>query len=272
MVFQSYAVFPHMTVAQNIGFGLRMHRRPKAEVERRVKDGAALLSLERFLDRYPAQLSGGQRQRVAVARALVMDAPVLLMDEPLSNLDALLRLQARADLKRLHREVRRTTVYVTHDQVEAMSMGDRIAVMREGVIEQCEPPMRLYDHPASQFVGGFIGSPPMNFLSGTVESGAFVGDGFRLPLDGARIEAGRRLLLGIRAEQISFADRGLPAKVLVVEPLGSNALVTVMVGKTAVKVEAPVNTTVRPDQDVSLAFDLANVRWMDATSGNAVDA
>ncbi|TMF55352.1 MAG: ABC transporter ATP-binding protein, partial [Chloroflexi bacterium] len=262
----------HMTVGDNIGFGLRMHRRPKLEIERRVKEGAALLQLERFLDRYPAQLSGGQRQRVAVARAIVMDAPVLLMDEPLSNLDALLRLQARADLKRLHREVRRTTVYVTHDQVEAMSMGDRIAVMREGVIEQCEPPMRLYDHPASQFVGGFIGSPPMNFLGGAVDGNAFVGDGFRLPLDGSRLEAGRQLLLGIRAEQIAFADQGLPAKVMVVEPLGSNALVTVVVGKTPVKVEAPVDTAVRPDQDVHLAFDLAHVRWMDATSGNAVDA
>ncbi|MEO8631960.1 MAG: ABC transporter ATP-binding protein [Chloroflexota bacterium] len=272
MVFQSYAVFPHMTVAQNIGFGLRMHKRPKPEIEKRVKEGAALLSLEPFLDRYPSQLSGGQRQRVAVARALVMDAPVLLMDEPLSNLDALLRLQARADLKRLHREVRRTTVYVTHDQVEAMSMGDRIAVMRDGVIVQCEPPMRIYDHPASQFVGGFIGSPPMNFLGGTVKDGAFAGDGFSLPLGGRRIETGRQLVLGIRAEQIDFADQGLPAKVLVVEPLGSNALVTVMVGKTAVKVEAPVNTTVKPDEDVHLAFDLAHARWMDATSGNAVDA
>ncbi len=272
MVFQSYAVFPHMTVAQNIGFGLRMHGRPKAEVDRRVKDGAALLALEGFLDRYPSQLSGGQRQRVAVARAVVMDAPVLLMDEPLSNLDALLRLQARADLKRLHREVRRTTVYVTHDQVEAMSMGDRIAVMGDGVIVQCEAPMRIYDHPASRFVGGFIGSPPMNFLGGAVEGASFVGEGFSLPLDGKRLEPGRRLLLGIRAEQIEFGDRGLPAKVLVIEPLGPNALVTVMVGKTAVKVEAPVDTTVKPDQDVHLAFDLAHARWMDATSGNAVDA
>ena len=272
MVFQSYAVFPHMTVEQNIGFGLRMHRRPKAEIDRRVKDGAALLALEPFLDRYPSQLSGGQRQRVAVARAVVMDAPVLLMDEPLSNLDALLRLQARADLKRLHREVRRTTVYVTHDQVEAMSMGDRIAVMGEGVIVQCDAPMRIYDHPASRFVGGFIGSPPMNFLGGAVEGAAFVGDGFRLPVDGRRLAAGRKLLLGIRAEQISFADDGLAAKVLVVEPLGANALVTVMVGKTALKVEAPVDTTVKPDQDVHLAFDLAHVRWMDAASGNAVDA
>jgi len=279
MVFQSYAVFPHMTVRSNIGFGLRMKRVPKPDIERRVREGAALLSLEPFLDRYPAQLSGGQRQRVAVARALVMDAPVLLMDEPLSNLDALLRLQARADLKRLHREVKRTTVYVTHDQVEAMSMGDRIAVMREGAIEQCEPPMQLYTNPASQFVGGFIGSPPMNFLKGRTRGGVFEGDGFRLPLDGGegapgraplRVEDGRELLLGIRAEQIRFGDGGIPARVQVVEPLGPTALVTVLVGAAPVKVEAPVTTPVRPDQSVSLAFDSANIRWMDASTGAAL--
>ena len=270
MVFQSYAVFPHMTVGSNIGFGLRMKHVAKGEIAKRVREGAALLQLEPYLDRYPAQLSGGQRQRVAVARALVMDAPVLLMDEPLSNLDALLRLQARADLKRLHRDVRRTTVYVTHDQVEAMSMGDRIAVMREGVIEQIEPPMGLYDNPASQFVGGFIGSPPMNFLRGTIRGGAFEGDGYRLPLDGGRVEDGREVLLGIRAEQIRFESAGVPARVQVVEPLGANALVTAMVGKTHVKIEAPVNTTIKPDQDVHLAFDPARIRWMDAASGNAL--
>src|SRR5438093_2157318 len=177
MVFQSYAVFPHMTVRSNIGFGLRMRKVRSEEVRRRVEEGARLLQLERFLDRYPAQLSGGQRQRVAVARALVMDAELLLMDEPLSNLDALLRLQARADLKRLHEELKRTTVYVTHDQVEAMSLGQRIAVMRDGAIEQIGAPMEIYDNPASQFVGGFIGSPPMNFLRGAVRDGGFDGDG-----------------------------------------------------------------------------------------------
>lgn len=270
MVFQSYAVFPHMTVRSNIGFGLRMRRVPKDEITRRVAEGAELLGLEPFLDRYPAQLSGGQRQRVAVARAVVMDAPVLLMDEPLSNLDALLRLQARADLKRLHREVKRTTVYVTHDQVEAMSMGDRIAVMHDGVIEQCEPPMKLYTNPASQFVGGFIGSPPMNFLRGRTEGGSFIGDGFRVPLASPRLEDGREVLLGIRAEQIQFADTGLPARVQVVEPLGASALVTVLVGGRPVKVEAPVATAVRPDQDVHLAFDPANIRWMDAATGVAL--
>ena len=270
MVFQSYAVFPHMTVRSNVGFGLRMRKRPRTEIERRVREAGELLGLSELLDRYPAQLSGGQRQRVAVARAIVMDAPVLLMDEPLSNLDALLRLQARADLKRLHREVRRTTVYVTHDQVEAMSMGDRIAVMHDGVIEQCDSPMRLYGHPATRFVGGFIGSPPMNFLRGVARGKEFDGDGFRLPLNGVRVADGTALLLGIRAEQIRFADTGLPARVQVVEPLGANALVTVLVGGAPVKVDTSVDTTLRPDDDVHIAFDPAHVRWMDATTGAAL--
>ena len=270
MVFQSYAVFPHMNVRSNIGFGLRMRHVAKTDIERRVNEGAALLGLEPFLDRYPAQLSGGQRQRVAVARALVMDAPVLLMDEPLSNLDALLRLQARADLKRLHREVKRTTVYVTHDQVEAMSMGDRIAVMREGEIQQCQPPMQLYDNPATRFVGGFIGSPPMNFLAGVARNGTFEGEGFALPLQGTRLVEGRPLLLGIRAEQIRFGEQGLPARIQVVEPLGAIALVTALVGKTPVKIETAVNTAVRPDQDVFLTFDPSHIRWMDATTGEAL--
>jgi len=271
MVFQSYAVFPHMTVGSNIGFGLRMKRRPKPEIERRVHEGADLLGLVPFLDRYPAQLSGGQRQRVAVARALVMDAPVLLMDEPLSNLDALLRLQARADLKRLHKEVKRTTIYVTHDQVEAMSMGDRIAVMREGVIEQIGAPMDIYDNPASQFVGGFIGSPPMNFLRGAVRDGAFAGDGFSVPMSRPRVDLqGREMVLGVRAEHITIGAEGIPARVMVVEPLGSHALVTALIGKTAVKVQAPIDVGVRPDEAINLRFDEATVRWMDAGTGAAV--
>jgi len=270
MVFQSYAVFPHMTVSSNIGFGLRMKRRPKPEIEKRVREGAELLGLVPFLDRYPAQLSGGQRQRVAVARALVMDAPVLLMDEPLSNLDALLRLQARADLKRLHKEVKRTTIYVTHDQVEAMSMGDRIAVMREGAIEQLGAPMEIYDNPATQFVGGFIGSPPMNFLRGAIRDGAFAGDGFTVPLSRAHGAEGREMLLGVRAEHILIGGDGVAAKVLVVEPLGAHALVTVLVGKTPVKVQAPIDVAVKADDPVRLRLDESRLRWMDAASGSAL--
>src|SRR5438094_1404179 len=167
MVFQSYAVFPHLTVFDNIGFGLRMRKRPAEEIKRRVERAAGLLQLDPYLQRYPAQLSGGQRQRVAVARAIVMEPSVLLMDEPLSNLDALLRLQFRAELKKLVQDVQTTTVYVTHDQVEALSLGDRIAVMREGQIVQVADPMVVYDQPATEFVGSFIGNPPMNFLRGT---------------------------------------------------------------------------------------------------------
>ena len=271
MVFQSYAVFPHMTVEQNIGFGLRMKRRPKEEVRRRVGEGAELLGLVPFLSRYPAQLSGGQRQRVAVARAVVMDAPVLLMDEPLSNLDALLRLQARADLKRLHNEVKRTTIYVTHDQVEAMSMGDRIAVMRDGVIVQVDAPMEIYDRPATQFVGSFIGSPPMNFLQGTLRDGTFSGDGFSFPVE--RVPEGpegRALLMGVRAEHLTLGGGDIPARVVVSEPLGSHALITAMVGKIALKVQAPIDTHVRPDEQIRLGVQPGLIRWLDQATGEAL--
>jgi multiple sugar transport system ATP-binding protein len=270
MVFQSYAVFPHMKVYDNIAFGLRMRKKPKAEVERRVKEGAALLQLEPYLDRYPAQLSGGQRQRVAVARAIVTDAPVLLMDEPLSNLDALLRLHARAELKRLHGEVKRTTVYVTHDQIEALSMGDRIAVMREGQIVQLDTPSALYDRPADVFVGSFIGSPPMNFLKARARNGTAVGEAFEVP--GPPGMDGKELLLGIRPENIRIGDGPFRGRVLVVEPLGSHALLTVMVGKDSIKVVAPADTAVRADEELRLTPEPHKIRWMDAASGKALAA
>jgi multiple sugar transport system ATP-binding protein len=270
MVFQSYAVFPHMKVYDNIAFGLRMRKKPKAEIERRVKEGAALLQLEPYLDRYPAQLSGGQRQRVAVARAIVTDAPVLLMDEPLSNLDALLRLHARAELKRLHGEVKRTTVYVTHDQIEALSMGDRIAVMREGQIVQLDTPSALYDRPADVFVGSFIGSPPMNFLKARARNGTAVGEAFEVP--GPPGMDGKELLLGIRPENIRIGDGPFRGRVLVVEPLGSHALLTVMVGKDSIKVVAPADTAVRADEELRLTPEPHKIRWMDAASGKALAA
>jgi multiple sugar transport system ATP-binding protein len=270
MVFQSYAVFPHMKVYDNIAFGLRMRKKPKAEVERRVKEGAALLQLEPFLDRYPAQLSGGQRQRVAVARAIVTDAPVLLMDEPLSNLDALLRLHARAELKRLHAEVKRTTVYVTHDQIEALSMGDRIAVMREGQIVQLDTPSALYDRPADVFVGSFIGSPPMNFLKARSRNGTAVGEAFEVP--GPPGMDGKEMLLGIRPENIKTGEGPLRGRVLVVEPLGSHALLTVMVGAESIKVVAPADTALRADEELRLAPEPHKIRWMDAASGKALTA
>ena len=193
----------------------------------------------------------------------------MLMDEPLSNLDALLRLQARADLKRLHGEVKRTTIYVTHDQVEAMSMGDRIAVMRDGVIVQCDLPMAVYDHPATQFVGGFIGSPPMNFVRGAMSDGAFVAEGVRLRLERPP-RADGEIVMGVRAEHLRIGAEGVPADVLVVEPLGSHALVTARIAGVPVKIEAPVDIGLRSDERIHVAVDQARIRWMDAATGAAI--
>ncbi len=285
MVFQSYAVFPHLTVFDNIAFGLKMQGRPREEIKRRVNEGAELLQLADYLGRYPAQLSGGQRQRVAVARAIVMQAAVLLMDEPLSNLDALLRLQMRAELKRLHAEIQATTIYVTHDQVEALSLGDRIAVMKNGRIVQCDVPMNIYDYPASTFVGGFIGTPPMNFFKGTVCAN---GAGTTVRLGESQIApapavapalASRNdqpVLLGIRPENLTLvAARGpntLPAKVLVVEPLGSHKLLTMEVGSEPAKASVSPDQPVSPGDAVWLHFDPEKIRWMDAASGEAIHA
>jgi len=283
MVFQSYAVFPHMTVEKNIGFGLRMRHLPREEIKEAVQEVAELLQIDELLDRYPSQLSGGQRQRVAVARALVMRPEVLLMDEPLSNLDALLRLQMRAELKRLHREVGTTTVYVTHDQIEALSLGDRIAVMREGEIVQLDTPNEVYDKPATVFVGGFIGTPPMNFLSARVKSrdGSVylaVGDfavgihaGWEDKL-GEMVE--KDLILGIRAENIevrpTVEEGTLPARVIVAEPLGSQQLLTVQVGKDILKVATNPDLSVQPGQTIGLVLTKEKIRLFSEETGKAL--
>ena len=225
MVFQNYAIFPHLTVYENVAFGLRMKRRPEEEIRRKVGEVAALLHIEELLDRYPAQLSGGQRQRVAVARALAVEPGVLLMDEPLANLDALLRLEMRAELKRLLKETRTTTLYVTHDQVEAMSLADRIAVMRQGEIVQLGTPTEIYHAPADTFVGGFIGNPPMNFLRAGALGGRVVLEGFAVP---SPVEG--EVLLGVRPEDLRVskeqAEGAFRARVLVVEPLGPHLQLT----------------------------------------------
>ncbi len=272
MVFQSYAVFPHMTVFDNIAFGLKMHKVPQVNINKRVEQAAAMLQLEPYLGRFSAQLSGGQRQRVAVARAIVVEPSVLLMDEPLSNLDALLRLQFRAELKKLVRDVQTTTVYVTHDQVEALSLGDRVAVMREGEILQIDDPMAVYDRPSNEFVGSFLGSPPMNFLSGILrlnEGGLTVTIGsqeIQLPADDAPSFDGA-VLLGIRAENIETsvepARSGdvLLAQVLVVEPLGSHALITTVADGQAIKVATRTDFAARPGDRVALRFEPEKIRW-----------
>jgi multiple sugar transport system ATP-binding protein len=272
MVFQNYAVFPHLTVFQNIAFGLKMKHTDAATIDERVRWAAGLVELSDLLQRRPGQLSGGQRQRVAVARAVAAGPSVLLMDEPLSNLDALLRLKFRSDLKRIVHELKTTTIYVTHDQVEALSLGDRLAVMRDGRIVQCDAPLRVYEHPASTFVGGFVGNPPMNFLPATVE----VTDGqpvarvgahaFPVPEE-ARGLAGRRLLAGIRGENVTpSAGRGpgaVPGRVRVVEPLGSHVLVTVTIEGTEFKVLATNDFAAAEDTELWLRPAPDKVRWFD---------
>ena len=261
MVFQSYAVFPHMKVYDNIAFGLRMHHATKAEVARKVERAADLLQLTPYLQRFSAQLSGGQRQRVAVARAIVMEPSVLLMDEPLSNLDALLRLNFRSELKKLVSEIKTTTIYVTHDQVEALSLGDRIAVMRDGVIVQCDTPMEVYSNPATEFVGGFIGNPPMNFLQGKLshENGhtrVAIGTHMLEAPSGLAGTTDGNIRVGIRAEDIraelQASPDAIPAHAEVVEPVGSNLLVTALVGDQRIKVLTRTDFAVRTGGDLWL--------------------
>jgi multiple sugar transport system ATP-binding protein len=281
MVFQSYAVFPHLRLYDNIAFGLRMQKERKEAIRERVESAAKLLHIEDLLDRYPSQISGGQRQRVAVARAIATKADVLLMDEPLSNLDALLRMEMRAELKALLQNLGTTTIYVTHDQIEALSMGDRIAVMKAGRIIQLDSPLAVYDHPADTFVGGFVGTPPMNFLAAEVSAngGAPIVrlSGGTFPLPGATDTlAGRRLMLGIRAEAIVVepepADGLIEATIVVVEPLGSHNLLTVQSGDDLVKVSTPPHLFPQPGSSIWLRLEPHRIRWMDADTGSAVAA
>jgi multiple sugar transport system ATP-binding protein len=281
MVFQNYAVFPHLTVFQNIAFGLRMKHTDAATTDERVRWAAGLVELSDLLQRRPGQLSGGQRQRVAVARAIAAGPSVLLMDEPLSNLDALLRLKFRSDLKRIVHELKTTTIYVTHDQVEALSLGDRLAVMRDGRIVQCDAPLRVYEHPVSTFVGGFIGNPPMNFLPAAIE----VTDGQPLARVGAhafpvpeelRGLAGRRLLAGIRGESVVPSAPGapgaVPGRVRVVEPLGSHVLVTVTIEGTEFKVLTQSDFAAAEDSELWLRPVPEKVRWFDQHTRREVRA
>ena len=283
MVFQSYAIFPHMKVYDNIAFGLKMHKFDKAEIEGRVQQAAEMLHIEDMLDRYPSKMSGGQRQRVAVARAIAMQSKVLLMDEPLSNLDALLRLEMRAELKRLLREIKATTIYVTHDQIEALSMGDRIAVMKDGMIYQFDRPSTIYDLPANQFIGGFIGNPPMNFMAGQVqrENGKVkvrIGEFNLVPAEVMQPVLkpydGKSIVIGIRAENMETlnqpADDALQVEVLVVEPLGSQNLLTVQIGSDIVKVSTHPTFEVAPGNDVWLRFPADKIRWVDRDSGRVL--
>ncbi len=268
MVFQNYAVFPHMTVRENVGFGLAMLRAPADRVARQVERAATLMHIEALLERFPAQLSGGQRQRVAVARALAVEPAVLLMDEPLSNLDALLRLEMRAELKAVLTEARTTTIYVTHDQTEAMGLADRIAVMHQGRIVQEAAPVEVYRRPRSMFVGGFVGSPPMNFLRLPVRDGAV-----RLGALDLRPPAGAdgTVVLGVRPEDLTLASEGLGFRVQVVEPLGPHLLLTGDTQGQPMRVMVPPDTVVRVGETITLRPDVAHLAWMHPETGVALE-
>jgi len=280
MVFQNYALYPHMTVRQNLEFGLRMRNTRKDELRRRVDAAARKLDLVPLLGRKPAALSGGERQRVALGRAIVREPSVFLFDEPLSNLDARLRVQTRAELVRLHRELHTTMVYVTHDQVEAMTMGQRIAVLRDGALQQVAPPLDLYHRPANRFVAAFIGSPPMNFFPGRAEAGPdglrFSGRSFQLELPAAppRLAGSTGdVSLGIRPEHLALADLDADFRVhvLVVEPLGAETLVH---GRTPEGEEVTVRFAgtgdVQPETTVGARIDRARLFWFDPLTGSAL--
>jgi multiple sugar transport system ATP-binding protein len=269
MVFQNYALYPHMTVRENMAFSLRLAKAPKAVMEEKVGRAAGILGLTALLDRYPRQLSGGQRQRVAMGRAIVRDPQVFLFDEPLSNLDAKLRVQMRAEIKELHQRLNTTTVYVTHDQIEAMTMADKIVVMHGGRVEQVGAPLDLYDRPDNLFVAGFIGSPAMNFLKGTVQGGAMRLNGVALPLPAARAGGadGRPLVYGIRPEHWALAGDGVPATVHVVEPTGSETQVMADLGGQPIICAFRERIAARPGETIRIAPDPAVVHLFDEGSG-----
>jgi multiple sugar transport system ATP-binding protein len=263
MVFQNYALYPHMSVRENMSFGLRMRRTPKAEIERRVTEAAQILSLEPLLDRRPKALSGGQRQRVAVGRAIVRQPQAFLFDEPLSNLDAKLRVQMRTELARLHQRLKTTTVYVTHDQVEAMTLGDRIVVMKDGVIQQIDTPMNVYQLPANKFVAGFIGSPAMNFLDGQIDKGVFRTGGIQYPLTASSVSSNApndgSVVFGFRPESLTTHETDpLLAKVRleVVEQMGHESVVYFSIAGNPLVAKLSGRATVRPGDEISLHLPL----------------
>ncbi len=273
MVFQSYALYPHMTVRDNMAFSLKLARRSKQEIEQKVSDAAAILDLAALLDRYPRQLSGGQRQRVAMGRAIVRNPAVFLFDEPLSNLDAKLRVQMRTEIKTLHQRLGTTMVYVTHDQMEAMTMADRIVVMRSGHIEQIGSPLDIYDAPTNSFVAGFIGSPSMNFIDGLVTDrngtlGLEDAENLHWPLpESARRHLGRSVQLGIRPEHIAIDVAGVEAKVIIIEPTGSDTHLQLQAGTQSIVAAVRDRPSVSPGQPIQLRIDPAKTHLFDPSNG-----
>lgn len=279
MVFQNYALYPHMSVYQNMSFGLRLRKTPKDEIDKRVKEAAGILQIESLLDRRPRELSGGQRQRVALGRAIVRKPKVFLMDEPLSNLDAKLRVEMRAQISKLHQSLGVTTIYVTHDQVEAMTMGTRIVVMKDGLIQQVDSPINLYDKPVNKFVGGFMGSPAMNFLTGTVKDGILSSEYFSVTPDAdlkEKLKAynGKKVFVGIRPEDLFLVgetdipedNHSVKSTVEVVEPLGAETVIIASVGSDQIVARLDPHAQVKADDKVTLIADPKKVQAFDLDS------
>ena len=263
MVFQTYALYPHKSVAENMGFALKVAKKDKAEIALRVNEAAEILGLTEYLKRKPRHLSGGQRQRVAMGRAIVRDPQVFLFDEPLSNLDAKLRIQMRTEIKQLHQRLKTTTVFVTHDQIEAMTLADRIVVMQNGYIEQIGSPLELYDQPVNEFVATFIGAPSMNLLSGVLEDGRVIvgNQTFAGPAGSARVKA------GIRPEHLILSDDGIPMTVNVVEPTGSETMVFLNFEDQDVTAIFRERYDFSPGQTIKLLPDPAHLHLFDAEDG-----
>ena len=287
MVFQNYALYPHMTVYKNMAFGLKLRRFPKEEIDRRVREAADILSINELLERKPKELSGGQRQRVAVGRAIVRKPKAFLFDEPLSNLDAKMRVQMRMEISKLHTRLSSTMIYVTHDQVEAMTMGDRIVVMKDGLIQQVAEPLELYDRPANQFVAGFIGSPPMNFFRGRIEQKAgglwFVENSFSVRLDETKAQrvankVGSEIVFGIRPEDIADVlyvthpnpEQQLKAKVEVVEPMGAEVFVYLSTGSHSFVARMNTAQPAEVNQSLTLVVNMKKAHFFDAKTGAAL--
>ncbi|MEA2601767.1 MAG: multiple sugar transport system ATP-binding protein [Acidobacteriota bacterium] len=280
MVFQSYALYPHMTVRENMEFGLKIRKTPREEMNRRVNEAAQILGITEFMERKPKQLSGGQRQRVALGRAIVRKPAVFLFDEPLSNLDAKLRVQTRAEISKLQKTLKTTTVYVTHDQIEAMTMGDRIAVMKAGELQQVGSPLEVYDRPSNLFVASFIGTPPMNFIPANIaaDGASVVASGFTLPVPeefraAASQRAGEKVVLGVRPENVREAPRDpgdptVPITVLVefVEPLGHEVIVHGRVGDELLVAKVEPHRAPQMDQQIQLVIEVAASHLFDATT------
>jgi len=272
MVFQNYALYPHMTVADNMAFSLKLKSAPKAEIAQKVNRAAEILGLTKLLDRYPRQLSGGQRQRVAMGRAIVRDPQVFLFDEPLSNLDAKLRVAMRTEIKALHHRLKTTTVYVTHDQIEAMTMADKIVVMHDGIVEQIGAPLELYDRPMNLFVAQFIGSPAMNVLEGRIESSGFAMGDLILPIQNApAASVGRPAYYGIRPEHFRLSHDGMPIEVIVTEPTGSETLVVAKAGGREISCVFRERIGAGPGEIIHVQPDPALVHLFDRETGRRIN-